>query len=125
MGNHPATFESVQRQSPASAAQHPMQLPRASKGVVQWDEVSSEVGSKWHRAETMGRALPEPGELREGHLGFLQAGQEGMEGQQELDTVGGTKQNSSQEIRRSGALNHETRGRFKGDVYAVGREKCT
>lgn len=102
MGNHPATFESVQRQSPASTAQHPMQLPRASRGVVQWDEVSSEVGSKWHRAETMGRALPEPGELREGHLGFLQAGQEGMEGQQELDTVGrhqAEQQSGDQEVR--------------------------
>lgn len=58
-GNHPATCESVQRESAASAAQHPKQLPRASKGVVQRDKVGSEVGSKWHWAETMGRALPE------------------------------------------------------------------
>lgn len=56
MGNHPATCESVQREPPALAGQHPMQLPRASKGVVQRDEVGREVGSKSHRAETTGQS---------------------------------------------------------------------
>lgn len=113
MGNHPATCESVRRQSSASAAQHPTQLPRASKGVVQRDEVGSEVGSKWHRAKTMGRALPQPGELREGHLGFLQHDRRAWKDSKSWTQWGGTKHNSKW---RSGALNHETRGRSKGDI---------
>lgn len=112
-GNHPATCESVQREAPALAAQHPMQLPRASKGVVQWDEVGSEVGSKGSRAEMMGRALPEPAGLVEGHLGFLQHDGRAWKDSKSWTQWGGTKHISKW---RSGALNHEARGRSKGDI---------
>lgn len=113
MGNHPATCEPAQRESPASAAQHSMQLPRTSRGVVPWDEAGSEVGSRWHRAEMMGRALPEPGELGEGHPNFLPPGWRAWKDSKSWTQWGGTKHISKW---RSGARNHEARGRPKADI---------
>lgn len=90
-----------------------MQLPRASKGVVPRDEAGSEVGSKWHRAEMMGRALPEPGELGEGHPNLLQPGRTAWKDSKSWTQWGSTKHINKW---RSGAPNHEARGRPKADI---------
>lgn len=121
MGNHPATCESVQRESPALAAQHPMQLAQGQQrcGTTgwgwQWGGIEGTQG--WDNGQSPARAR----RTWWGAPGLPAAWQEGMEGQQELVTVGRHQAHQQVEVR-------STRSWSEGKIqrrhlYALGREK--
>lgn len=69
----------------------------------------------------MGRALPEPAELGEGHLGFPQHDRRAWKDSKGWTHWGGTKDISKW---RSVALNHEARGDPKETSVCSGEEKA-
>lgn len=97
-GNHPATCESVQRESPASAAQHPQQLPRASRGGTMgwgWQWGGIQVAQGWDDGRSPARAR----RAWWGASGLPAAWQEDVEGQQGLDTAGKHQTHQQVELR--------------------------